>query len=75
MSKIALRAEGWPIALTRKAAASRTARKDVARSRTMVDFMRWALADGQKYVPELGYAPLPEDVVKLELQALDRIKA
>ena len=36
--------------------------------------MRWALTDGQKYAPELGYAPLPEAVVKLELDALTRIK-
>ena len=25
----------------------------------MVDFMKWALTDGQKYCAELGYAPLP----------------
>ena len=27
----------------------------------MVDFMKWALTDGQKFAAELGYAPLPED--------------
>ena len=40
----------------------------------MVDFMKWALADGQKFAPELGYAPLPEAVVKLELAALAKVK-
>jgi len=40
----------------------------------MVDFMRWALTDGQKYAADLGYAPLPESVVKLEQTALDTIK-
>ena len=25
----------------------------------MVDFMKWALSDGQKFAAELGYAPLP----------------
>jgi hypothetical protein len=40
----------------------------------MVDFMKWALADGQKYCADLGYAPLPADVVKLELAALAKIK-
>ncbi|MDQ6893249.1 MAG: phosphate ABC transporter substrate-binding protein PstS [Acidobacteriota bacterium] len=49
--------------------------KDKQRARVMKDFTRWALTDGQKFAAELGYAPLPEDVVKLELQALDRIKA
>ena len=48
--------------------------KDQQRARIMKDFMRWALTDGQKYAPELGYAPLPEGVVKLELDALTRIK-
>jgi phosphate transport system substrate-binding protein len=49
--------------------------KDKPRAKVMKDFTRWALTDGQKFASELGYAPLPEDVVKLELQALDRIKA
>ena len=40
----------------------------------MADFMRWALADGQKFAPELGYAPLPKEVVALETSALKKIK-
>ena len=40
----------------------------------MVEFVKWALADGQKFAAGLGYAPLPESVVKLELAALARIK-
>ena len=47
---------------------------DKAQGRAMVDFMKWALSDGQKYCAELGYAPLPAEVVKLELTALERIK-
>jgi phosphate transport system substrate-binding protein len=47
---------------------------DVARSRTMVDFMRWALTEGQKFAPELGYAPVPKEVVALEMAALKTIK-
>jgi phosphate transport system substrate-binding protein len=47
---------------------------DKARAKTMVDFMKWALTDGQKFAPELGYAPLPPSVVQMELQALNRIK-
>jgi phosphate transport system substrate-binding protein len=43
-------------------------------AKVMVDFLRWALTDGQKFATELGYAPLPETVVQREMQALDRIK-
>lgn len=48
--------------------------KDKAAGKAMVDFMRWALTDGQKYGADLGYAPLPANVVMLEQAALDRIK-
>jgi hypothetical protein len=36
--------------------------------------MKWALSDGQKMAPALGYAPLPAEVVRMELAALSRIK-
>ena len=48
--------------------------KDKAQSKAMVDFMKWALADGQKYATELGYAPLPAEVVKMELAALAKVR-
>ena len=48
--------------------------KDKNKGKMMVDFMRWALADGQKQAAALGYAPLPASVVQLELAALNRIK-
>jgi phosphate transport system substrate-binding protein len=48
--------------------------KDKASAKAMVDFMHWALTDGQKYCADLGYAPLPANVVMLEQAALDRIK-
>jgi len=48
--------------------------KDKAQSKIMVDFMKWALSDGQKFAGQLGYAPLPDEVVKLELAALQKIK-
>ncbi len=46
---------------------------DKARAKIMVDFTKWALTDGQKYCAELGYAPLPAEVVALEMNALKRI--
>ena len=48
--------------------------KDKERSKILVDFMKWALADGQKFAPELGYAPLPKGVIDLELPALTKVK-
>jgi len=47
---------------------------DKARAKVMVDFMKWALTDGQKYCAELGYSPLPKEVVALEMEALKKIK-
>jgi len=48
--------------------------KDKAQSKIMVDFLKWALTDGQKLAPPLGYAPLPAEVVKLEMAAIKQIK-
>jgi phosphate transport system substrate-binding protein len=47
---------------------------DKTRARTMVDFAKWALTEGQKFTTDLGYAPLPKEVVALEMQALGRIR-
>ena len=47
---------------------------DKKQAKTMVEFMKWALADGQKYCVDLGYAPLPKPVVDMELKALQQIK-
>jgi phosphate transport system substrate-binding protein len=48
--------------------------KDKTAAKTMVEFMKWALTDGQKFTADLGYAPLPANVVKLEMDALKKIK-
>ena len=45
-------------------------RPDKAQAKVMVGFLTWALQDGQKFAPEMGYAPLPKAVVDLELKAL-----
>jgi len=47
---------------------------DKARSAAMVDFLKWALSDGQKFAPGLGYAPLPQPVIAKEMQALANIQ-
>ena len=48
--------------------------QDKAQARAMQDFLRWALTDGQKHAPELGYARLPQPVVDIELKALEQVK-
>lgn len=48
--------------------------RDKVAGKAMVDFMKWALTDGQKFAVDLGYAPLPANVVTLEQAALDKIK-
>ena len=48
--------------------------KDKAQAKTMVDFVKWALTDGQKFCSDLGYAPLPAEVVKMEMASLAKIK-
>ena len=48
--------------------------QDKAQAATMKEFMRWALGDGQKMAPELGYASLPPQVVEMEMKALEQLK-
>jgi len=47
---------------------------DKQRAKIMVDFLKWALAEGQKETQPLNYAPLPKEVVDLEMQALGKIQ-
>jgi phosphate transport system substrate-binding protein len=48
--------------------------KDKPTAKVFVEFMKWMLGDGQKFASQLGYAPLPPQVVKLELDAIAKIK-
>src|SRR5208337_3413609 len=48
------------------------ASKDVGEQ--VVKFLRWALTDGQKYAPELKYAPLPAEVVQKETAQIQQIQ-
>lgn len=40
----------------------------------MVNFMKWALADGQKFAAGLNYAPLPQPVIDKEVATLGKIQ-
>jgi phosphate transport system substrate-binding protein len=48
--------------------------KDKTQAKNFVEFLKWALTDGQRFAADLGYAPLPDNVVKLEMAALQQIK-
>ena len=40
----------------------------------IVKFLHWALTDGQKYAPDLKYAPLPAEVVQKETAQIAQIQ-
>ena len=44
------------------------------KGRVMVDFLKWALGEGQKYSQPLFYIPLPQTVVRQALLEIDKIK-
>ena len=48
--------------------------QDKNQAKIINDFMKWALNEGQAMAGELGYARLPEQLVPLELEQLNRIK-
>ena len=49
--------------------------QDKEKAKIMNDFVKWALTDGQQFCKDLGYAPLPQNVVDMEMKALATIKA
>jgi len=48
--------------------------QDKNQARIMTDFVKWALSDGQAMAAALGYARLPEQLVPMEIEQLNRIK-
>jgi phosphate transport system substrate-binding protein len=38
--------------------------KDAVKGKALVDFLWWAVHDGEKFAKDLHYAPLPDEVVK-----------
>src|SRR6476620_1663948 len=43
---------------------------DQAKAKALVDFISWAITDGQKMGPSLGYVPLTDGVVKIDQETL-----
>jgi phosphate transport system substrate-binding protein len=47
--------------------------RDATKGRALVDFLRWAVTDGQQYGPPLHYAPLPAALVTSIQKKLDTV--
>ena len=47
--------------------------KDKTKAKAIVDFLKWAVTDGEKYAKDLYYAPLPKEVVKLDQKKISQI--
>jgi phosphate transport system substrate-binding protein len=48
--------------------------KDAAKGKKLVEFLKWALTDGEKMAKELDYAPLPDNVQERVLKQVGEIK-
>jgi phosphate transport system substrate-binding protein len=47
---------------------------DAKKREAIKGFLAWALKDGQKLAPPLGYAPLPKEVIAVEVKQLPQVK-
>jgi phosphate transport system substrate-binding protein len=47
---------------------------DAGKKKALHDFLVWAVTKGQTYSKDLGYAPLPKAMVKLELKDIEVLK-
>ena len=47
---------------------------DHTKGEAIVNFIKWAVTEGQKYAEELDYAPLPPNVVELIQKKLEQVK-
>src|SRR5919106_1449349 len=68
-------ADSYPIAsfsylLVYKELGTNPGLKDKNKAQNLVDFINWAITDGQQFAPELGYVPLPEQVVQFNKETL-----
>jgi phosphate transport system substrate-binding protein len=47
---------------------------DAGKAKTVKDFLKWMLTTGQQQAAAMSYAPLPKEVVAMELKQIDMIK-
>lgn len=43
------------------------------KAQALVDFLWWAVHDGQQFAPALEYVPLPDGIVEINTEAIERI--
>jgi phosphate transport system substrate-binding protein len=48
--------------------------KNADNGKKLVEFLKWAVTEGQKLSPALDYAPLPDEIQQRELQLINTIK-
>jgi phosphate transport system substrate-binding protein len=48
--------------------------KDPMKKKVIHEFLRWMLHDGQTMTESLSYAPLPSEVVEMEMKVLERMQ-
>jgi len=48
---------------------------DASKGQALTTFLKWAVTDGQKFATDLHYAPLPENIVKLDQSKIESITA
>ncbi len=68
-------ADSYPIAsfsylLLDKELTTNPSLNDQNKAQNLVDFINWAITDGQQFAPDLGYVPLPDQVVQLNQETL-----
>jgi phosphate transport system substrate-binding protein len=47
---------------------------DAAKKKALHEFLNWAVTKGQGYSKDLGYAPLPKNVVQMVLKDIEKLK-
>ncbi len=47
--------------------------KDSGKGKTLKEFLKWALSDGEKFAKDLGYAPLPQALISKTMDKVNSI--
>ena len=47
---------------------------DPVKSRALVEFIRWSLKYCRSFTRDLSYAPVPDNMIEMEMKALDTVK-
>jgi phosphate transport system substrate-binding protein len=71
-------ADSYPLAsfsylLLNKELTTNPSLSDQRKAKDLIDFISWAITDGQQFGPALGYVPLPDQVVKLNQETLSSL--